>query len=258
MNVFSRKPLRSGVFSMAVAVSVAVGGLGLLATPTPAYAIYCANCSTFYQQMFQYAKDVETALNTAQQLQTQIQQYNNMVQQGMRLPDRMFNSVTGSLQQVANVYNNARSLDRNISNLDSKFRQQFPGYDSYLQSTGSASSVMPGRYETWSAEGLDNARTAMQAAGMNVSTFADEDSMLSNLVSRSQSAVGRQQAIQAGNEISAQNVQQLQKLRDLLATQITMQGNYMAQETERQSIDDAFRHQFRSGEVHGTGASKEY
>ena len=96
--------------------------------------------------------------------------------------------------------------------------------------------------------GFDNARTAMQAAGVNTSTFEDENAMLDQLVSRSQSAVGRQQAIQAGNEIAAQNVQQLQKLRDLVATQITLQGNYMAQQNERQSVSDASEQQFRSRE----------
>lgn len=88
----------------------------------------------------------------------------------------------------------------------------------------------------------------MQAAGVNTSTFEDENAMLDQLVSRSQSAVGRQQAIQAGNEIAAQNVQQLQKLRDLVATQITLQGNYMAQQNERQSVSDASEQQFRSRE----------
>ncbi len=71
--------------------------------------------------------------------------------------------------------------------------------------------------------------------------------MLDQLVSRSQSAVGRQQAIQAGNEIAAQNVQQLQKLRDLVATQITLQGNYMAKQTEQEAVKDAASERFWGG-----------
>ena len=43
-------------------------------------------------------------------------------------------------------------------------------------------------------------------------------------------------------------MQQLQKLRDLVATQITLQGNYMAQQNERQSVSDASEQQFRSRE----------
>ncbi|EEW2912058.1 P-type conjugative transfer protein TrbJ, partial [Escherichia coli] len=66
------------------------------------------------------------------------------------------------------------------------------------------------------------------------------------------------QAIQAGNEIASQNVQQLQKLRDLIATQINMQGNYMAQEQDRIQLDDALRQQRRSGTITQTGSNKGY
>lgn len=70
-----------------------------------AFAIYCANCSTFYQQMFEYAEAVNTALNTAEQLSTQVQQYNNMVTQGTSLPSSMFGRITQDLQRVASIYN---------------------------------------------------------------------------------------------------------------------------------------------------------
>jgi len=220
----------------------------LLFTGQNAFAIYCTNCSTFYQQMFEYAEAVNTALNTTEQLSTQVQQYNNMVMQGTPLPDSMFGRITQDMQRVASVYNRTQSLGRNVANLESQFNTQFPGYEAYLQkfgqSSGKATDVLPDRDENWSAQGFDNAKTAMQAAGMNTSTFETEDAHLEQLVNRSQSSAGRMQAIQAGNEIAASNVQQLQKLRDLLATQITLQGNYIAQETERQSVSDAATEQF--------------
>ena len=220
----------------------------LLFTWQNAFAIYCTNCSTFYQQMFEYAEAVNTALNTAEQLSTQVQQYNNMVTQGTPLPNSMFGRITQDMQRVTSIYNRAQSLGRIVANLDSQFNTQFPGYEAYLQkflqSSSKATDVMPDRYEKWSAQGFDNAKRAMQAAGMNTSTFETEDAHLEQLVNRSQSSSGRMQAIQAGNEIAASNVQQLQKLRDLVATQITLQGNYIAQETARQSVGDAASEQF--------------
>lgn len=222
----------------------------LILTEQNAFAIYCTNCSTFYQQMFEYAEAVNTALNTAEQLSTQVQQYNNMVTQGVSLPNSMFGRITQDMQRVASIYNRAQSLGRDVAKLDSQFNTQFPGYETYLQkfiqSSGKATDVMPDRYEKWSAQGFDNAKTSMQAAGMNISTFETEDAHLEQLVNRSQSSVGRMQAIQAGNEIAASNVQQLQKLRDLVATQITLQGNYIAQETERQATNNAAVEQFQS------------
>lgn len=218
-------------------------------SPARAYAIYCSNCSTFYQQMFEYVEQVNTALNTAEQLQTQIQQYQNMVSQGTSLPNSMFGSIAADLKNVANIYNRSQAIGRQIQDMDSKFNTAFPGFESYLnQAANSAEVPNRDRYEKWSVQGRDNVKTAMKAADLNTAAFESEDAQLARMVSRSQSAVGRMQAIQAGNEIASQNVQQLQKLRDLLATQINLQGNYMAQQVDRKAAGEATEQQFEARE----------
>ena len=259
-NIFRNK-LRNGVFSAALTASIF--GVGFAVMPVQAYAIYCSNCSTFYQQMMEYVEAVNTALNTAEQLTTQMNQYNNMVQQGTSLPENMYTDMVMDMQRVASIYNRTQALGRNISNLDTQFNTKYPGYqdyfDNFVRNSGtSTGSAMPERYEEWSATGRANVKTAMEAANMNTSTFADEDAQLTQMVNRSQSAVGRQQAIQAGNQIAASNVQQLQKLRDLTATQLNMQANYMALQQERTDLDDAVRAQRSSGTIKNTAANKEY
>ena len=123
----------------------------------------------------------------------------------------------------------------------------FPGFDSYLnQAANSAEVPAQDRYRKWSQQGRDNVKTAMEAANLNTSTFEPEDAQLTRMVARSQSAVGRMQAIQAGKEIASQNVQQLQKLRDLMATQNNMQGNYMAQQGDQQAVSEAAEQQFEA------------
>lgn len=227
-----------------------LGSCLYISTNTPAYAIYCSNCSTFYQQMFEYAEAVNTTLNTAELLSTQIQQYNNMITQGLSLPNSMFESINNDIERVASIYNQAQSLGRNVENLEIQFNTLYPGYKTHLhnfyQSSGTASGNTSKQFKTWASQGFDSVKTAMKSAGMNISTFADEDAHLKQLVNRSQSSAGRMQAIQAGNEIAASNVQQLQKLRDLVATQITAQANYLALETDRQATSDAAAEQFQA------------
>ncbi|MGV7180695.1 P-type conjugative transfer protein TrbJ, partial [Xanthomonas axonopodis] len=118
--------------ALAVAMATTGFGVGLYMTPAPAYAIYCSNCSTFYQQMFEYAEQVNTALNTAEQLQTQIQQYQNMVTQGTGLSDSMFSSIASDLKSVVNIYNRSQALGRQIQHMDSQFNTVFPGFEYYL------------------------------------------------------------------------------------------------------------------------------
>lgn len=220
-----------------------------LFTGRNAFAIYCANCSTFYQQMFEYAEQVNTALNTAEQLQMQIQQYQNMVTQGTSLPDSMFGSIAADLKSAVNIYNRSQALGRQIQSMDSKFNMAFPGFEYYLnQAANTAEVSAQDRYQKWSQQGRDNVKMAMEATNLNTSTFESEDVQLNRMVARSQSAIGRMQAIQAGNEIASQNVQQLQKLRDLLATQINMQGNYMAQQGDRKAASEATEQQFEARE----------
>lgn len=241
-----RKLFRRAAYGANIARAAFVG-LAVYIAPLPAYAIYCSNCSTFYQQMFEYAEQVNTALNTAEQLQTQIQQYQNMVTQGTGLPDSMFGSIAADLKNVVSSYNRSQALGRQIQNIDSQFNTVFPGFESYLnQAANSAEVPTQDRYLKWSEQGRDNVKTAMEAANLNTGAFKSEDAQLARMVSRSQSAVGRMQAIQAGNEIASQNVQQLQKLRDLVATQINMQGNYMAQQGDRKAASEAAEQRFEA------------
>ena len=110
-----------------------------------------------------------------------------------------------------NIYDRSQALGRQIQNMDSQFNTAFPGFNSYLnQAANSAESPAQDRYQRWSEQGRDNVKAALEAADLNTSTFESEGEQLDRMMTRSQSAVGRMQALQAGNEIASQNVQQLQ------------------------------------------------
>jgi len=245
-----RKNMWRSTAALTIAASLFSTGV-FYSAPAPALTVYCTNCGNWWTQALEKIEAVNTQINTAKQLQ-------DALKQAMALPDRMFRDITADLQQVVSVYNNARSIGKDMANIEKEFRQQYKGYESYLKSIGQGSAVMPGRYEQWASSGLDNARTALESAGINVSSFDTESDMLDDMLSRSSSATGRLQAIQAGNEIAAQNIQQLQKLRDMMQTQITMQANYMATETERRAVDDANREKFYSVRPTSSSHDKEY
>lgn len=254
-NIFNKAGRQ---LSLAAILSFGVA-FSLVGVPQPARAFFvtCTNCSTTFQQAEQYAKELETAINTAKQLETQIKQYQDMMKQGLSLPNSMFGRITGDLQRMQALYQQSKALSGNLSNFDQKFRQHYSDYDTYLQRNGQSADYMQDNYKRWSEEGFDAMRVAMQSSGQNVSAIDDEDAMLSQLVARSQNAQGRMQAIQAGNEIAAQQVQQTQKLRVMLNAQIQSQSAWYAQNIERQTLDDAFRQKFRSVPVqHSSYGSK--
>ena len=211
-------------------------------TQSSAYSVYCSNCSTRWQQALEFVEAADTQLNTAQQLATQVKQYNDMIKQGIKLPQKLVSDIQQDLSAVAAVYQNTQTLGRGISTLDQDFREQYSGFEDFLgQNIPQASQVSGDQYKKLASDGYNNAKSALAAAGLNVSTFQAEGQQLQQLLTASQNSQGRMQAIQAGNQIAASNVQQLQKLRDLMATQITMQSAYIASEVERRAADDATR-----------------
>jgi P-type conjugative transfer protein TrbJ len=193
------------------------------------------------------AAEAARAADFAKEIQVQLNQYQDMVRQGLSLGDPIFKPLGDTLRSLSSVYQQGRQLSHSMGNVDQRFNLQFPGYQSYLGTMGRGTSILSDKYKEWSDTGFDNARTALNAAGINTGTIESEEVILDQLVARSATAQGRLQAIQAGNEIAAQQVQQMQKLREMMATNITLQSNWLAQEAERASMDDAFQDYFRNG-----------
>ena len=67
---------------------------------------------------------------------------------------------------------------------------------------------------------------------------------MQQLVNASQTATGRMQAIQVGNQIAAQLVDEMQKLRQLLMTQIQVQSQYISEKQDKEDCDAALSQSF--------------
>ena len=244
--------------AIALALGVSMFGVGTLSVPAPAHAQWVVTdpmhtVQTIIAEAMRAADAAADYAQQYQQLQTQLQQYQNMVQQAQSLPDSVWANVTGDLQRLAQLQSQSRSISHTMGNIDQRFRSSFGGYDSYLQQMGQGNFNPTAKYRQWADEGFDNARFAIRAAGMQSSMFESEDQVMQRLVQQSQSATGRMQAIQVGNQIAAQQVQQMQKLRELMATQITMQANALALATDEQAQNAAAYQQFNNSQINGTG-----
>jgi len=236
MRIILKNSARRAVTGV-LAVALATAGFS-----APAYAqfggvIYCTNCASVYSQAMQYAQELQTAMTTAQQLQTQFQQYQNQLTQGMTLPSQMVGQVGNDIQSLQSIWNQSSALSGTVANFDSNFRTLFPSYSNYATSQGTQ--PLATYTQQWNDNGLAAAKSAMEAAGTNVSSLSSDSNMINSLVQQSQSAQGQMQAIQAASQISAMEVQQLMKLRDLMNTMIQSQANWQAQQAQRQGVMDA-------------------
>jgi len=248
MNTTSRPERRNNlgthlkVMSCAIAMTL---GIGALTTPPPARALTVHDplhtIQTILSELKRAADTAKDYIVQGQQLTTVMDQYKDMMLQGAALSDSRFDSLKDTLRDLKAVYDEGKALAHSVKNIEEEFRNTYQGYEKYLEGFGEDIQKMPEFYKQWADNNFTSARLAMHAAGIQTSAFDDEEESLQKLVDRSATAEGRMQAIQAGNEISAQIVQQIQRLREMIATQITLQSNWIAQQTEREATANALQ-----------------
>ena len=104
----------------------------------------------------------------------------------------------------------------------------YPGYEvptNYAQA-----------YTQWSTNALGGIQGALQAANLQSTQFQSEDALFSQLQGLSNGSVGQMQALQVGNMISIQEVQQLEKLRQLQMAQLQGEFDYLATQQQNDLV----------------------
>lgn len=191
-------------------------------------------------EMTQIMNNIELAMVNAaelQQIHAQFQQLSHIVQQGSRLGPHMWGNTMSQLQQLAKIAREGQAMAYSMSQIDSEFRNRFKGYNNYskINENGHFSQ----QYQQWSNTVRDSLSGTLKSMNMQYDQFNTEEKTLKQLEQISQSATGRMQAIQAGNQISAQQVRQTQKLRSLMMAQMQAQVSYMAAETDKNDYSQA-------------------
>jgi len=190
-----------------------------LVTPSAAqFAVF--DPSNFVKNTLTELHTLQITINQATQTANQLRQIAYELQNLRNIPNGVWGQVRGdlaSLKQITKVGQNLSYADANLAN---EFTQMYPGYavpTNYEQS-----------YQQWGNNSLGGIRGALAAAGLQSDQLDSEDDVLGVLQSLSDGAAGHMQAIQAGNMIAAQTVQQLQKLRQLQMAQMQGEFGYLA------------------------------
>ncbi|CAJ0807432.1 MULTISPECIES: P-type conjugative transfer protein TrbJ [Ralstonia] len=175
----------------------------------------------------------------ARQTMTQLQQYATMLQNLRQItPSSMLDNAAQMLfrdqnmgqvfRDLRTVYNNGQQAAYSLSQINQQFSSNHAGYG---QAVNFAQA-----YKNWSDTTLGAAKNAIKLVTAHAEAFNSEEGMMSELASRSQSAQGQLEAVQAGSAISLQMVGQLQKLRQLQMAQVQSQNEFAA---ARRSEEDA-------------------
>jgi type IV secretion system protein TrbJ len=230
-----------------------VVGVVMISLPL-ARAGILANMSTETTQLANYAQLLAQYIRQGEQLRQQILQLHEMVRNGKPLPSQIFGSVMADLNQLAAIVQGGRALAYSMANLDGEFRSRFSGY---AYKTG----AYYRDYRVWSQTALDTSLSTLRAAGLQGQQLQSEQAVLAALRTMAMSADGRMQAIEVGNQISEQSVEQLMKLRQLMLADLQSKQAFQAAQLQNEAQNHAATEQFfnyvapaRDGQTFGGGS----
>jgi len=209
----------------------------LLAPPGAwAYAMIVLDPTNLVQNTISALKAIESVINEVQMIANQIRQIENMVQNTRTYGGVWDQEALPRLNRLGQIIEQEQAIAYAMAGMDRIFRERYPGYRPVTDWATT--------YDQWTRTTLDTLRGSLAAVRLHADDFADEQRRIQTLTALSDSAEGRMQAIQAGNMLAAEQIQQLAKLRQLMMAQINAQNVYMANQTNRDAQRAATQQQW--------------
>ncbi|KSV75623.1 hypothetical protein N185_17435 [Sinorhizobium sp. GW3] len=179
----------------------------------------------------------------AEQIQNQLKSYDNMLQNTARLPNHVWGEVERDLNQLRSIVDKGQAIAFSMGNADDVLQQRFKSYAD-LKTNLPKGESFSSSYQSWSDTNRDTIAGTLRAASLTADQFRSEERTMDELRSMSQSADGQMKALQVGHQVAAQQVSQMQKLRGLVAQQMTMMGTWLQSEQTDKDLAQARRERF--------------
>lgn len=191
----------------------------------------------------------------AEQIQNQLNIYQNMLQNTAQLPSHVWAEVESDLNQLRSIVEKGQSISFSMGNADDVLQQRFKSYAD-LKTNLPNDATFSSTYQSWSDTNRDTIGSSLKAASLTAEQFDSEEDTMSSLRSMSESADGQMKALQVGHEIAAQQVAQMQKLRGLVSQQMTMMGTWLQSEQTDKDLAQARREKFFTGTAPSTSGGQ--
>ncbi len=175
-------------------------------TTAPAHATGMIAGATFPEQIVQELTLVEQYATQAQQLQAQFQMVFNQARNLQNMPQQIWTNATAPLQQLVQLVGNAQGLSYASQNTVAAIQQQYGAPNAALSNYAQSLSQ-------WTDDLDHQIAAVLQQYRLSSANFQTTQSALQSIQSASQSASGRMQVLQAGNQISGLMLNQLQSLQ---------------------------------------------
>lgn len=216
-----------------------------LTNTASAYTVYCTNCSDKFTQAIERVTNLEQlqsmlkaydeyVMQTMQQVEMvrqNVEQYTNMIQNTVQLPQNLINEVTSNFQKLAQVTNTLSTLRGDVSALGQIHQSLYMGQDGLRGIVSTAPKQMSQHnqqyrqeWDKWSRRVDDASKATFQLSGAQLQEMQQDSSKFQSYINDLLSTPdGQQKAIMAGNQLAALQIQEMRQLRELMATQAQSQ-----------------------------------
>ncbi|WP_454710792.1 P-type conjugative transfer protein TrbJ [Cupriavidus nantongensis] len=210
---------------LSAALAAVLSGSLLLAQP--AAAITVIDPTNLVQNTLTAIRTMEMIENQINQLQNEAQMVVNQGRNLASLPFNVVDRLRSTLATTERLIAQAQGLAFEVQSMNAEFERLYP--EQYA-ATVSGNQMYQDARQRWQHT-LDGLQTAMQMQAQVSQNLSDDEGVLTDLVSRSQSATGALQAMQATNQLLA-----LQAKQSIQAQQLQLtQGRATALELARQA-----------------------
>jgi P-type conjugative transfer protein TrbJ len=202
---------------------LAVGFVSFFAMSLPAQAqIPTTDVANLIQQGLQYAQQIQQYARQGLQLESELK---NLIQN----PASLLGSDVGRLiNGVGSVMSATNSIGGSFAQIDRNFASTFKS---------PTTATLSQNFARWHSTSTATLEGALKAAGMHRDQFATDTDALTALYNESQASGGNLQALQSLAKINSMQVQQTQKLGDLIAAQNIASNTYMAAQIAKEDAN---------------------
>jgi P-type conjugative transfer protein TrbJ len=213
-------------------------GAVFVAVPTRAQVgggvFVCANCSTEPTSLLQ---KVELVL----QYQQQVQMVADMILNSTKAGPASLTNISGDLTTLAAVVQGSQALAYSLGNQDVLFRQTYPGY----QQPAWGASTYANKYALWAATSLATTQGILRGTGVQGKLLQTEQGVLGVLrLLAASNILPRNLAISVTGQLAAEQVGQLQKLRELQLEDMTSKAAFQGYQIQKDADTVGNQQQF--------------
>lgn len=187
--------------------------------------------------------EVTQIINMMQLIQSYEQQVQAYVRQGVQVEAELRNlisnptSILGSdvgnmINTIGHIWSGGQSIGYNLAQIDQNFARTFKS-----PTAGNLAKM----FTSWHQTNTDTLQAALRSIGAQRDQYASSQAALTDLYNRSQSTNGNLDALQTLSQINVRQIQELQSLKELMATQASAATTYLATQNakDQKGLDDA-------------------